>query len=64
MIDIDKVSQVDYLSGNDAYKKDWMSHRWERIGLVAFDNQGLGGNWQALRHITRQYVQQLRKNVA
>lgn len=63
VLDTDKVSQVDYLSGDDAYKKDWMSHRRERIGLVAFDKQSLGGNWQALRHFTHQYVQQLRKSV-
>lgn len=32
-IDVDKVTKVDFLSGDDAYKKDWMSHREERYGL-------------------------------
>ena len=61
VIDTDKVSQVDYLSGDDHYKKDWMSHRRERIGLVAFDKRSLHGNWQAVCHFTRKFLQRLRK---
>lgn len=64
VIDIDKVSQVDYLSGDDQYKKDWMSHRRERIGLVAFDKRSLLGNWQALCHFARKLLQRLRKGKA
>jgi hypothetical protein len=26
----DKVSEVDYLTGDDNYKSNWMSHRRER----------------------------------
>lgn len=33
----DKSHEVDYLIGDDAYKKTWMSHRRERFGLVAYD---------------------------
>ena len=36
-MDVDGVSEVDYLSGDDAYKADWMALRRERVGLVAFD---------------------------
>lgn len=36
-IDIDKVHEVDYLTGDDAYKKDWMSNRRERWGIIAFN---------------------------
>jgi Acetyltransferase (GNAT) domain len=36
VIDVDRVRQVDYLVGDDAYKQDWMSHRRTRVGLVAF----------------------------
>jgi hypothetical protein len=32
-IDVDRVDTVDYLSGDDAYKRDWMSARRERWGL-------------------------------
>ncbi len=34
VIDTDKVEEIDFLSGNDAYKKDWMSERRERVALV------------------------------
>ena len=32
--DIDQVTEIDFLYGNDAYKSDWMSQRRERSGLV------------------------------
>ena len=33
VIDIDKVEEIDFLTGNDAYKQDWMSDRRERFAL-------------------------------
>lgn len=42
-LDKDKVSEVDYLVGDDPYKKDWMSHRRERWGLVAYNPRSLRG---------------------
>lgn len=59
-IERDKVTEVDYLIGDDAYKKTWMSHRRERFGLVAYDpttprglaglvRQSLGNAWRQLR---------------
>ena len=50
VIDTDRVVDIDYLTGDDAYKADWMSLRRERVGLVAFNPltaQGLAG---ASRH--------------
>jgi CelD/BcsL family acetyltransferase involved in cellulose biosynthesis len=35
--EIDKVTKVDYLMGDDPYKKTWMSDRQERWGLVAYN---------------------------
>lgn len=43
VIDVDKVSEIDYLIGDDGYKKEWMSHRKERWGLVAFNPYKLDG---------------------
>jgi len=34
VIDIDKVESIDFLTGNERYKSDWMSERRERWGLV------------------------------
>lgn len=49
-MDVDGVSEVDYLSGDDAYKADWMAARRERVGLVAFDRLSLRGVMAAARH--------------
>jgi CelD/BcsL family acetyltransferase involved in cellulose biosynthesis len=59
-IDDDRVVDVDYLTGDDAYKADWMSDRRERFGVLAFDprhplglagllKQRLGRRWRRLR---------------
>ncbi len=34
-LEVDRVTVVDYLCGDDAYKRDWMSDRRERWGLRA-----------------------------
>lgn len=41
-LDVDRVQVVDYLTGDDAYKRDWMSHRRERIGIRAHRR----GSWR------------------
>lgn len=43
VLDEDKVREVDYLVGDDAHKKDWMSHRRERWGIVAYNSRTLRG---------------------
>lgn len=50
VIDDDGVQEVDFLSGDDAYKQDWMSHRRERRGLVAFRPTHWRGLLAAGRH--------------
>lgn len=37
VIDEDQVDIVDYLTGDDDYKKDWMSERRQIVGLMAFN---------------------------
>jgi CelD/BcsL family acetyltransferase involved in cellulose biosynthesis len=51
VIDIDRVSEVDYLTGDDAYKRDWMSHRRERCGIVAFNLHSPRGLAMAALHL-------------
>lgn len=34
VIDSDRVEEIDFLSGNEPYKQDWMSERRERWGLM------------------------------
>jgi len=43
VIDVDHVSEVDYLTGDEPYKQDWMSDRRERWGIVAFNLWTVGG---------------------
>jgi CelD/BcsL family acetyltransferase involved in cellulose biosynthesis len=50
VLDIDKVELVDYLSGDDAYKHDWMSHRRERWGILAMNPRTPRGAMAIIRH--------------
>lgn len=50
-IDVDKVETVDYLTGDDAYKKDWMSDRRERWGILAMNPRTLRGACAIARHV-------------
>jgi len=51
VIDLDKVSEIDFLTGNDSYKQDWMSERRERCRLSFINTPepgkraGLVSNW-------------------
>ena len=38
VIDTDRVNEIDFLTGNDAYKQDWMSERRERFLLSCVKN--------------------------
>jgi hypothetical protein len=51
VIDVDRVVQVDYLTGDDAYKKDWMSGRRERWGILALNPRTLRGALAIARHV-------------
>lgn len=42
-IDKDQSTEIDYLIGDDAYKKTWMSHRRERWGIIAYNPKTLDG---------------------
>lgn len=53
VIDYDKVEVVDYLCGDDPYKKDWMSHRRERWGILAFNTSSLRGVWEMAKEMSK-----------
>lgn len=50
VIDGDRVQTVDFISGGDAYKRDWMNQCRQRIALLAFNPRRARGAWAALRH--------------
>lgn len=43
VLDVDKVQEVDYLIGDDEYKKDWMKCRRERWGMVVYNPRTVRG---------------------
>jgi len=49
VIDEDRVREVDYLTGDDDYKRDWMTERRELWGLVGYDPRHWRGLTLALR---------------
>lgn len=59
VMDKDKVYEIDYLTGDDAYKKDWMSHRRERFGLVAYNPRSFWGITCMSKHV----IGILKKNI-
>ena len=50
VLDQRTVDTIDYLTGDDAYKRDWMSCHRERAGIIAF-NRTIRGRWIALREV-------------
>lgn len=43
VIDKDKVAEIDYLIGDDPYKKSWLNQRRERRGMIAYNPRTLRG---------------------
>ncbi|MDB5991190.1 MAG: family N-acetyltransferase [Herbaspirillum sp.] len=64
VIDVDQVDEVDYLTGDDSYKRDWMSHRRERWGIVAFNPRTLSGALSAFRHLGARRIRNLFGRIA
>ncbi len=48
VIDIDGVKLVDFLTGDDAYKKDWMSHQQARYRIRIYNKHSWRGQILAL----------------
>lgn len=55
----DAVSRIDYLSGDDDYKKDWMSVRGERHGIAAYNPRTLRGGIMRMGHMLKSLLKRL-----
>ena len=64
VMDVDRVQVVDYLTGDDAYKKDWMSQRRERIGLRVYNQRSARGALRTLETLLAPRVKQLLRRFA
>lgn len=55
-IDEDQVSCIDYLIGDDPYKREWMTLRRERRGVIAFNPGDFRGVVGGLRHFASAHL--------
>ncbi|WP_148103021.1 GNAT family N-acetyltransferase [Sulfuricystis multivorans] len=60
-IDRDRVREVDYMIGDDEYKKTWMSNRRERWGIVAINPRTFQGVLQLPKQIIGQVIRLMRE---
>jgi CelD/BcsL family acetyltransferase involved in cellulose biosynthesis len=63
VIECDHVHEVDYLIGDDPYKKTWMSDRRERWGVVAYNPATLAGALGAAREALGRYLKRMLKRL-
>jgi hypothetical protein len=56
VLDEERAVDIDYLTGDDSYKRDWMTHRRERCGIVAYHPTTLSGLVGAVRHFGGRWV--------
>jgi len=59
VIENDGVSEVDYLTGDDEYKRHWMSNRRERWGIVAYNPLSVVGLLLLFKELARRTVKSL-----
>lgn len=62
VIDVDQVEEIDFLTGNDAYKQDWMSERRERWGLYCAKPRPPKRRADRLLDTVKDWLQRYRRN--
>lgn len=59
VLDIDQVTEVDYGTGSEPYKRDWMSRKRDIVGLLAHNKSALRGFIGASRDYLARSVKRL-----
>lgn len=59
-LDTDHVTEIDYLTGDDEYKKLWMSKRRERIGILACNPRTIDGLMMTFKEVAGHLSQPIR----
>jgi CelD/BcsL family acetyltransferase involved in cellulose biosynthesis len=63
-IDVEKVDEIDYLTGDDRYKQDWMSRRRERWGVLAMNPRTVKGAAAIVRHLGGRSAKRMVQRIA
>lgn len=63
VIETDRVGTIDYMSGDDSYKRDWMSVRRECRGIAAYNPRSLRGGALLVAHHLRSTLKHLIKRM-
>ncbi|MDR2187938.1 MAG: GNAT family N-acetyltransferase [Azonexus sp.] len=64
VIEDDRVEEVDFLIGDDAYKRLWMSSRRERRGIIAYNPRTLAGGALLVKEMAGRLIQRGRRRLA
>ena len=60
MIEEDSICRIDYLSGDDSYKADWMSERNEQHGIAAYNPRSPQGlallTGHTVKHLLKPFI--------
>lgn len=59
VIDKDRVRTIDYLSGDDRYKEQWMTSRRERRGIAAYNTSSVRGLAGYLARLAKQLIKNI-----
>lgn len=59
VFEVDHATYVDYLQGDDAYKKSWMSNCCDRIGIVAYNPRTLLGGALIIKEKARRITKKI-----
>jgi hypothetical protein len=63
VIDNDDVVEIDFLTGDDAYKRDWVSNSREKCGVAAYRKSSVAGLSAAARNLLPRYAKKVVRNL-